>query len=112
MVELLRAVVAGHRLIVLDEIGALISYEELQKLQKILRKYTEKGFSFLYISPHFEEIIHFCDRAVLLSEGHIQKVIPGHEMEEVVYQVYPAEYDSMVRYYLESKKNKIRKKMN
>ena len=49
VLELLRAVVFGQKFIVLNEIGALISYEELDKLHKILRHYAAQGFSFLYI---------------------------------------------------------------
>ena len=47
VVELLRAVVAGNHLIVIDEIGVLISNEELEKFYEILRHYTKKGCSFL-----------------------------------------------------------------
>ena len=52
IVELLRSVVAGNHLVVLEEIGALISDRELEALHRILRYYAEKGFSFLYISPN------------------------------------------------------------
>lgn len=110
IVELLRAVVAGHWLIVLDEIGARISYEEMKKLHGILRHYAEKGFTFLYVSPHFEEIASVCDRAALLSNGRIQKVIPKDELAAEVFRIYPAEYDHMVRYHLENKRKNGRKK--
>ena len=53
IIELLRAVVTGNHLIVLEEIGSLISYSELEQLHKIIRHYAAKGFSFLYICPHF-----------------------------------------------------------
>ena len=37
IVELLRSVVAGNHLVVLEEIGALISDRELEALHRILR---------------------------------------------------------------------------
>ena len=49
IVELLRAVIMGYHLIVLDEVGALVSDDELKKLHGIIRRYVKKGFSFLYI---------------------------------------------------------------
>lgn len=100
VVELLRAVALGHRLIVLNEIGTVISYEEVEKLHKILRHYTEQGFSFLYVCLHYEEISRICGRVALLVNGRIQKVIreQGHADESI--RLYTAEYVSLVRSHL------------
>lgn len=46
IVELLRAVIMGYHLIVLDEVGALVSDDELKKLHGIIRRYVKKGFLF------------------------------------------------------------------
>lgn len=97
IVELLRAVVAGHRLIVLDGVGALLRYEELERLHEILRHYAGEGFSFLYICSHFEEIARLCDRAALFSEGRILKVILHQELQEEILRLYTDEYDRLVR---------------
>lgn len=103
VVELLRAVIMGHRLIVLNEIGGLISYEELAKLHRILRHYAEQGFSFLYICSHLEEISGICGRAAQFSNGRIQKIITGENMEEEVLRICPDEYRSMVLRHLKNK---------
>lgn len=97
IVELLRAVVMGHRLIVLNEIGMLISYEELEKLHRILHHYAGQGFAFLYICLHLEEIGEVCDRAALLSNGRIQKIIRQNEMMDEIVKVYSEEYIHMVQ---------------
>ena len=68
MVELLRAIVAGYHLIIIREISTVISEDELEKLFDIMRYYTGKGFTFLYVSYHFEEIQQVCTRAILMSE--------------------------------------------
>ena len=52
IVELLRAVIMGYHLIVLDEVGALVSDDELKKLHGIIRRYVKKGFSFF--APIFQ----------------------------------------------------------
>lgn len=73
VVELLKAVVAGNRLIVLNDIGNFISDAEVKKIHGILRHYAEKGISFLYIASHFEETRQICDRTALMMDGQITK---------------------------------------
>ena len=105
VVELLRAVVAGSHLIVLEEIGALISYSELEQLHDIIRHYAAKGFSFLYICPHFEEVNNICDRAAMLTNGRIWKIITKEKMSREVREVYSytTEYDRMIRSHLQKR---------
>lgn len=105
VIELLRAVVAGSHLIVLEEIGALISYGELEQLHEIIRHYAAKGFSFLYICPHFEEVNNICDRASMLTNGRIWKVITKEKMSQEVREVYSytLEYDRMIRSHLQKR---------
>ncbi|MDO5345965.1 MAG: sugar ABC transporter ATP-binding protein [Lachnospiraceae bacterium] len=102
VVELLRAVAMGNRLIVLNEIGTVISAEELGKLHEILRHYTKQGFSFLYICLHYEEMDRICDRTAMLSNGRIQKIVGRGAEEQTL--LYAAEYDRMVRSHLENRK--------
>lgn len=104
--ELLRAVILGKRLIVLCEISALISYEELEKLHKILRHYVKQGFTFLYICSHLEEIARICDRVARLSNGRIQKITEKGEMEEEILRICPEEYKSMVQSHRENSPHK------
>lgn len=107
VVELLRAVILGNRLIVLREIGALISYEELEKLHEIIRHYAGKGFTFLYICSHLEEIARICDRVARLSNGRIQKITERAQMDDEIRRICPDEYKSMVQYHRE---NSLRKR--
>lgn len=99
-VELLRAVVAGYRLIVLHEISTVINGDELDKLYEIMQHYAGRGFSFLYISLHLEEIMEVCDRVALFSNGRIQKVAQRTEMKSEIVQSYTIEFDKMVRYHI------------
>lgn len=101
VLELLRAVVLGHRLIVFHEIGMMISSQELEKLHAILRRYAARGFSFLYICPHFEEVGRICRRCALLSHGRILKTIPCDGMADEVLKLYTSGYERMVRGRLE-----------
>ena len=111
VVEILRAVILGHQLIVLNEISTLISENELMKLHEIMRKYAMQGYSFLDINPHLEEIAMVCDRAAFLSHGRIHKIIQNQEMKRDSVDSYTVEYDKVVRDHLEaqSRKQKDRK---
>ncbi|SHJ70661.1 ATP-binding cassette domain-containing protein [Hespellia stercorisuis] len=106
VVELLKGIVAGHKLILLSEMSTLISGNELRKLYGIIRHYAAQGYSFIYIGSHFEDILQLCDRAALMSNGHIEKVLQPREMETENLRSLFREYDKMVRGYLEHKKEK------
>lgn len=104
VVELLRAVVAGYHLIVLDEISTVVGREEMEKLYRIMRHYTEQGFSFLFISTHFEEILHICGRAGFLCNGRLQKVVQERDMSRKTLQECLEGYDRRVWGYPESRR--------
>lgn len=110
VVEILRAVILGHQLIVLNEISSLISENELIKLHGIVRKYADQGHSFLNISPHLEEIAMICHRAALLSHGTIQKIIPNSEMDRETVAAYTEEYDQVVRKHLKEQSGRLEKR--
>ena len=74
-VELVKAVLMGSKLIVLREIGTIISDEELERLHTLVRRYADEGFAFLYISYHYEELMQICDRTAVYSNGRIIKVL-------------------------------------
>ena len=73
VVDVLKSVVAGYKLIVLREISVNISESELKKIHQLLKNYSEQGFSFLYIDFHFEELIKVCGKIALMANGRIVK---------------------------------------
>ena len=102
VVELLKAVVMGYHLIVLDEISIFVSGKEMRKLSEVLRHYTGRGFSFLYISSHFEEIVPLCDRAGFLCNGRLQKIVQEADMNRKYLQECLEGYDRSVWGYPEN----------
>lgn len=96
--ELVKAVVAGCRLIVLMEPGSVISDARLDSLQRILRHYASKGFSFLYVSRHYEEARQICNRAAIMVNGQIAKVVSTADTPPEVMQCFGVEaYTQMVQ---------------
>lgn len=71
VVELVRSMVAGYRLIIIHDIGTLLSTEEQSELHRILKRCTEEGFSFLYVGFHPEEIEKMSDRIAIFTNGRI-----------------------------------------
>lgn len=96
--EILRAVVAECRLIVLIEPGSVIGEERLSNIHQILRHYASKGFAFLYVSQHYEEAQQICSRAALLVNGQIPKVIETSKVPARLLDCFGVEkYTELVR---------------
>ena len=107
IVEILKGIVAGHRLIVICEIETLITGEELSKLHKIIRFYAKKGYSFIYIASHFEEIVQICDRSAFYINGRIEKVLQEDEVYLENLTINTKDYDNLVRKHIEKREKKI-----
>lgn len=88
VVELIKAIVAGCRMIVLREISSIISDAELVRLHEILRRYAREGVSFLYIGYHYEELVQICDRTAVYSDGRILKILLPTDHEELYEEQY------------------------
>lgn len=101
VVELVKAVVAGYRLIILREISTSISDQELARLHEVMRHYAAEGISFLYIGYHYEELIQVCDRTAVYSNGRILKyVLPSDGALP-----YKARYEQQAQMFRQQKKN-------
>ncbi|MEG0640580.1 MAG: sugar ABC transporter ATP-binding protein [Clostridia bacterium] len=97
VVELLKAVVAGNRLIVLKDVSPFVSESELSKIHAIVRHYAQQGFSFLYIGFHLEELMEVCGRMALMLNGRVIKVLEGAEITPSALKPYTETYDGLVR---------------
>ncbi|MCL2033639.1 MAG: ATP-binding cassette domain-containing protein [Oscillospiraceae bacterium] len=75
VVDVLKSVVAGCRLIVLQDISAKVGEAELKKLHELLRYYAKQGITFIYIDFHLKELWRICDKVALMSNGRILKVL-------------------------------------
>lgn len=75
VIELIKAILQRERLIVFDEISSILSMKDILKLRDMMRHYAAQGFSFLYIGNHHEEVLHICDRLLVMKNGRIIKDI-------------------------------------
>ena len=107
VVELLKAVVMGVKLIVIKDISNCVSAADLVKFQEILKYYCKQGFSFIYICNHHEEAFKVCHRISLMHNGKILKVLGQKEFTREKMQPYYIECFNDIK---ESKIDKKRKK--
>jgi ribose transport system ATP-binding protein len=81
VVELLRAVVSGARLVILRDISNFICASDLVGFHDLIRHYSEQGVSFMYICSHYEEVFQICGKAALMDNGKILKVLDRENFE-------------------------------
>ncbi len=86
VVEMLKAVNTGKRLIIMRDIGSFLNAAELTKIYGIMRYYTSRGISFVYVCNHHEEVFGLCDRAAIMENGKIQRIVEKRDMIAEAYE--------------------------
>lgn len=69
VVEICKSLSRDARVLVLDEPSAVLTFSEIQKLFKLLRKLKEQGIAIVYISHRMDEIFELCDTITVLKDG-------------------------------------------
>ncbi len=70
-VEIIKALLNGADLLILDEPTSVLTPQEIDELIAILREMKAKGHMIIFISHKLDEIIDICDRVVVLQKGSI-----------------------------------------
>lgn len=94
LIEMVKAVTNGVQLIILNEISNFLSIEELISFQALVRYYTRKGISFLYMANHHEEAFKICDRVGLFENGRVIKVIEKKDFSDEILKPYIITFDN------------------
>jgi len=94
VVETIKAVINGAKLIILNELSNFLSINELYNFQKLIKYYSKKGISFIYMANHHEEAFKICNRVCLLEDGKIVKVIEKNNYSDEIMLPYIVEFDS------------------
>ncbi len=81
VVELLKAVVLGVKIVIIKDLSNFISAADLIKFHALIRYFSQKGISFLYICNHHEEAFKICDRLSIFENGKIQKIFESREFK-------------------------------
>ncbi|MES2936358.1 MAG: ABC transporter ATP-binding protein [Pseudomonadota bacterium] len=70
-VEIIRALLANPRLLILDEPTSVLTPQAVDKLFAVLRKLAAEGCSILYISHKLHEIRALCDACTVMRAGKV-----------------------------------------
>ncbi|TCL69912.1 monosaccharide ABC transporter ATP-binding protein (CUT2 family) [Hydrogenispora ethanolica] len=82
VVELLKAIIGGVKLVIIRDISNFISTTDLIKFHQLMQTYTGSGVSFLYICNHHQEAYSICDKICLMENGKALKVLGKDEFKE------------------------------
>jgi len=70
-VEVVRCLMQGPRLLIMDEPTSVLTPREVERLFETLRRLAAEGCSILYISHKLAEIMTLCERATVLRNGRV-----------------------------------------
>jgi ABC-type uncharacterized transport system ATPase subunit len=76
-VEILKALVRGARILILDEPTAVLTPAESESLFKTLRQLIEQGLSVIFISHKLDEVLRVSQRIAILRGGKLVAVLPA-----------------------------------
>lgn len=99
VLEVLKAVIDGARLIILWDISDMLSAEELPRFHNLLKKLAGRGSTFIYINGHHELLSHVCERIAVFKEQTIKRVIYNQDvLRDQILNVYARHtYNKLLR---------------
>lgn len=81
-VEILKVLARGARIVILDEPTAVLTPQESRDLFRILRTFTEKGMTVVFISHHLSEVMEVSDTVTVLRDGQVVGTRPTKDLTE------------------------------
>lgn len=82
IVEIMRALKSGVRVLALDEPTSSLTDDEVDRLFALVRRLRDKGVAIIYVSHRIKEILRLCDRVAILRDGQLITVRPASELTE------------------------------
>lgn len=79
-VEILKALIRGAEVLILDEPTAVLTPQETEELFSQLLMLKEEGHTIIFISHKLNEISEICNRATVMRNG---KYVGSHDLKEV-----------------------------
>ncbi len=88
--EIARALVVGHTILLLDESFSGLRHEEIEQLERLIRKIRDDGRTIVLIEHNMRVTMGLCDRIVVLDHG--RKIAEGPpkdiQQNEAVIEAY------------------------
>lgn len=82
LVEIMRALKSGVRVLALDEPTSSLTDDEVERLFALVRRLRDEGVAIIYVSHRIKEILRLCDRVAILRDGNLIAVKPATELND------------------------------
>lgn len=82
IVQIARALLVPHRLVIFDEPTAVLTPPEVAALHGIIRRLKEQSVGILYISHRLEEVEALADRVTVLRDGQMVGTYPASDLTQ------------------------------
>ena len=82
LMEIMRALRGGLRVLALDEPTSSLTEEESQRLFRVVRRLRDDGVAVIYISHRMREVRDLADRIAVLRDGRLVAARPTKEFPE------------------------------
>lgn len=82
MVEILRGLRKGLKVLALDEPTSSLSDAEAEDLFDVVARLKKQGVAIIYVSHRMNEILGLADRVAVLRDGHLVGVRPVAELDQ------------------------------
>lgn len=82
VVEIMRALKSGVRVLALDEPTSSLTDDEVERLFALVRRLRDEGVAIIYVSHRIREILQLCDRIAILRDGRLIAVRPASELTD------------------------------
>ena len=76
-VEILKALLRGAEILILDEPTSVLTPQEAQGLFAVLRRMTEEGHAVIFITHKLDEVLAVADRITVLRKGRVVDTLPA-----------------------------------
>jgi simple sugar transport system ATP-binding protein len=70
-VEILKLIYRGAEILILDEPTAVLTPQEAEELNGVIKQMTEEGKSAIFITHKLDEVMAFSDRVCVLKQGRV-----------------------------------------
>jgi rhamnose transport system ATP-binding protein len=77
MLEIMRALAAKHRILIMDEPTASLGPAERERLHAAIRGLRAAGVATLYVSHQLDEVLALCDRVSVMRDGQLVATGPA-----------------------------------
>jgi L-arabinose transport system ATP-binding protein len=82
IVEIMRALKSGVRVLALDEPTSSLTDDEVERLFTLVRRLRDEGVAIIYVSHRIKEILQLCDRVAILRDGKLVAVRSAAELTD------------------------------